>query len=345
MIIRPRIMPVTINMPAPKVGIAGSINVSMRNRDGRRVPVRIDRTKRAFQKVWDHHQSNLITNAGLDSIGTEGNFDHLVQFIAVGTGSGAPATTDTALGAEVARTNANLSLTDDVFSFPSTGLQRLVRGVAFDFGAANGNLTEFGGFLAASGGSTLTRELFRDELGDPVVITKTSDVQLVLDYTLDLSFGPTTMTAQTPITIAGIGDFDIDLMFYQAGFDDFVSYAMMGTLDELRILPVQTVGTTYASKSGGTTYGDTRAGIASSTSSGPGSNQSIEDYVGGSYERGFTTLSPAGTSDLTLGGFVLQKYGLQRYAACGFRFSDPASLVQDKDYRLTLNAKLTWGRA
>lgn len=349
MIIRPRTVPVTLDLPRARVGLAGSIAVTKRGRSGERLPVRVDRNRRAFQKVWEHRQPNLITNAGLDQVGTSLSFRVLLTYIAVGTGSTAPAFTDTGLVAEVARTNANLSLTSNTVAYPSAGLHRYKRGVAFDFGAANGNLTEFGGYLASSGGSALTRDLFRDELGDPVVITKTSSEQLVIDYTLELTFGPTTLTAISPLTITGYGAFDMNHMFYRAQdtTNPEAGY-LLSKFDNLRILPVTTFGSTYDSASGGNSVATVRPGVSQTNSSSPGSGQTMAAYVGGSHEVAMQTVAAAGTSDVTYQGFGLFRYANfadERIFYAGFGFDDPATLVQDADYRLTLNAKLAWARA
>src|SRR5690606_7534789 len=47
---------------------------------------------------------------------------------------------------------------------------------------ANGNLAELGFFSAADGGTMWNRQLFRDELGNPTAITKTSEDQLRVTY-------------------------------------------------------------------------------------------------------------------------------------------------------------------
>lgn len=343
MIIRPRIIPVVADLSPARVGVAGHITVTKRDRDGRRVPVRVDRNRRAYQRIWEHHQPNLITNAGLDKIG-DGSVPALLEFIAVGTGSGAPDVADTELDAEAARTSSSLGVATSDYTAPTTGTTRYTRGIAFDFGEANGNLTEFGGFSASSGGSANTRELFRDEFGDPVTITKTSAEQLVIEYGIDVTQSPTSMTAVPDVTYTDYGTFEVEHMFYR-GYNS-LSGSYIRYLHRMRILPMQTVGSTYAHRYGGSTGPSQRSGINPRNWSNPGTAQTMEDYVGASYKRTMQTVANAGTSDVTYNGFVLHVYVSNNYATvCGFRFTSPTGLVHGADYRLTLNAEFSWARA
>jgi hypothetical protein len=50
----------------------------------------------------------------------------------------------------------------------------------------NGNLTEFGFFSASSGGTMFARQLFKDSMGNPVVITKTALDQLRITHEIRL---------------------------------------------------------------------------------------------------------------------------------------------------------------
>lgn len=345
-IVRSRLLPVTVNAAA-KLGLAGSITVTKRNRAGELTPVRVDRNRRAFQNVWEHTQSNLITNAGLDGIAAAEGFAPLLSYVAVGTGSTAPDVTDAALDNEVARTNANLGLGADTYEHVAAGQQRFTRVVAFNFAEANGNLTEFGGFRAAGAGDAQTRDLFRDGSGDPVPITKTSDEQLVISYGMDLSYGPTVLTPAGTINIAGYGTFELEHMFYRAygNIVNHASRAFVSTFQNARVAALTSFSGAYDQQNAGSIFSG--RGQSPLTTTTPGSGQVLLGYVPGSYERVYRTQLTAGASDDSFAGFALFRYGASsdRFTICGWRFADPTSLLHDRDYRLQLNAKLQWGRA
>ncbi|WP_197715854.1 hypothetical protein [Thermus thermophilus] len=78
----------------------------------------------------------------------------------------------------------------------------------YEFGEAQvggRNLTEWGfGPVAAAGGNLMTRELFRDTNGTPVVLTLASDQRLRLIYKYRVTLGPTTPQPVT-VNINGVG--------------------------------------------------------------------------------------------------------------------------------------------
>jgi len=154
-------------------------------------------------------QHNLILNQGLDQIATYGvvnlvgtigetNPTSGIRYAAVGTDNSAPAVTDTALGAELARTNVGpdgLTVNESI-SRSGDGVYDHVRTFEFDFAAAIGNLTEWGISPSATAGSNLyARELFRDGGGSPEPVTKTADDKLRLVYTRRTTITPTGWTS------------------------------------------------------------------------------------------------------------------------------------------------------
>lgn len=144
---------------------------------------------------------NLITNAGLEQIGTGSWF----AACHVGTNNTAPAVTDTALGGFVAGSNTlQADDTGSSSSSPYYGWRR--KTFRFAAGAAAGNLSEVGIASAASnGGSTvlITRALILDGSNNPTTITVLSDE--VLDVTYELRLYPATESDSTgTITISGV---------------------------------------------------------------------------------------------------------------------------------------------
>lgn len=155
------------------------------------------------------HFKNLIVNSGLDAVGTQaGNaISNLLTYCEVGTGSTAPAVTQTTLVTPVTpRTSANGGIADVgayVAGPPDYYYLRRVR--LFTETEANGNLTEVGFFttLAAGTGTMFTRQLFKDGTGTPTVITKTSADQLRITYELRV-YPPTADVVLPNITLDGV---------------------------------------------------------------------------------------------------------------------------------------------
>lgn len=336
--------PLILRALAP-VGLQGRVHVAKLGRDGKRIPVRVDRNKRAFQRVWDHVQGNLITDSGLNhglsgaESGTAGEsvlrFNQLTTWVHVGTDNTTPDTSDSALGAEVGRTSATLSLgTNAEVTLPSTGVGQFRRVRAFDYEEANGNLTEFGGG-AADTTTVLTRALFVDESDSPTPITKTSDELLVITYDLLANVSPISMTSAGTVTITGYDTFDISSMAHESMAGQASSEWLGLWNSELRIKPVTAVNAAYQSV-GGTGAVGAGAGLGAA-----------EAYVSASYERSVTAAYGPQVSDASLAGYELgTEYGVLGYRPFfTFRFDSPATLEKDKDYRVTLSAKITVARS
>lgn len=159
----------------------------------------IDRTDR---EVAGGEQHNLILNTFLERVAVVPlhTLPLFLSHFAVGTGSGAPNVTDTALDNELARTT---TLITSETNKTGPGAYELVLEREFDFGAGNGNLTEFG-FAGGASSDMLVRELFRDGGGNPITVTKTSDYKLRIKYVLTVALSP---VIATPVSfvITGIG--------------------------------------------------------------------------------------------------------------------------------------------
>lgn len=137
---------------------------------------------------------NLITNQGLDSIGTTGS-----NYIAVGTGTAAPAVTDTTLGNIVKSTDTTVTIWNPVL-LRGGPPDYWVQGAGtwrFNQGEATGTLTEVGfGYLIPPDGEltaeqrhrVFSRALIVDSNGSPNPITVLADE--FLDVTYSLRFYP-----------------------------------------------------------------------------------------------------------------------------------------------------------
>ena len=156
------------------------------------------------ERVGEQH--NLLLDQAFDLIGAHG-FGALTAYAVVGTGSAAPATTDTGLGAEVARSNSIPSGEADAITRVADGLWQVDRVREFTEAQVGGqNLAEWGWAPGGTGGAAdlAVRELFRDGSNNPVVLSLAADQRLRLYYSQQVQFGPTTAQAAS-INIANIG--------------------------------------------------------------------------------------------------------------------------------------------
>jgi hypothetical protein len=135
---------------------------------------------------------NVITDAAINAWFANDFISSMRTWCAVGTGSTAPAAGQTSLVSEyntpVTRTNSNGGVGDaEAFVVSgTTGYNYHRRTRVFTETQVNGNLTEFGFFSASSGGTMFARQLFKDSMGNPVVITKTALDQLRITHEIRL---------------------------------------------------------------------------------------------------------------------------------------------------------------
>lgn len=128
---------------------------------------------------------NLITNAGLNALGPpDVDFNGFSNFCFVGTGTGTPAFTDTALFNKIAAVQAG-GAGDGEHGWDVAGGRPktlyLKRVFQFPVGAAVGTLTELGLSNTATG-QTLTHALFKDAFGDPTTVLVGANDQLFVTY-------------------------------------------------------------------------------------------------------------------------------------------------------------------
>lgn len=106
-----------------------------------------------------------------------------VRYCVLGTGTSAPARNQTALDSQI---GSNKSFQTHSAS-PDFGVYGVYTETTYEFqeDECNGDLTEWGiKPYSTTPGSLLCRELFRDENGDPVVLTKTNSQVLRMTYRL-----------------------------------------------------------------------------------------------------------------------------------------------------------------
>lgn len=295
-------------------------------------------------------QSNLWLDQGLErmpfSSGSYGPFDtkktwnsnpeDFFSHFAVGTGSTEPTVLDTALVSELARTG---QLQDYAYTEVSAGVYDLMIEREFDFAEANGNLTEWG---VADGavGNLLVRELFRDELGDPVTVTKTSDYKLRLKYTCRVSLEPVTDTVAS-FDITGIGTINGVYRFHvgSSSFQDLCAFS------NLMRGHTSTSGYGYNTGFNASSSALPPRGTDMIVFAMPTNDIDIEAYVSGSQQRKITECR-WGTSSKNFTWATLA-WSRDRIPGFGFLIDLADRFTKDDEHIITLTdpMRVSWDRA
>lgn len=119
--------------------------------------------------------SNLITDSGLDRLGTAGG-SAIWNFCRVGLGSAAPAFTDTALSSQVASSNSVIQQQSGIDLAGGYGWRRITW--QFTQGTVVGNLAEIATAWTASSAGIFSRALIKDSFGNPTTISILADETL-----------------------------------------------------------------------------------------------------------------------------------------------------------------------
>ncbi|WP_407829368.1 hypothetical protein [Shewanella algae] len=109
-----------------------------------------------------------------------------MKYVLVGTGTTEPQTTDSGLENSIASsqiTTIAASRTIDGSSF----IYKKTMTAVFNIGSVVGNISEAGLSESSNNTQCLSRVLFKDDLGNPVVIPVTAEDQLIVEYELQTS--------------------------------------------------------------------------------------------------------------------------------------------------------------
>lgn len=307
-------------------------------------------------------QPNLITDLGLDQIAAYDCFDVTTttgwrRYLAVGTGSSAPANGDTTLDAEVQRAASSGSFSAGGNSYElddatdvwraSSLVTRLVTMTA------DRNVTEFGLSPAASGAIGI-RELLRDGVGNPITVSLLNGKSLRIDHTLVVEIAAP--EAGTPATI-NIAQYDagnnlvgttplnvvhgghLHLTASEAWpFNIWNPYSV--TSQAVRRI---TSTLAYARRDAVTTQIDPNANTSSSHA------LSLGSYVAGTYQRTKRTTIAAGSLNAAWFGFIMSSNSSGNFPTnrSGWLvlFDDPASYTKQNTDTLRLGLVSSWARA
>jgi hypothetical protein len=176
------------------------------------------------ETIQHGEQDNLILNSGLDAFAQNNGstFSGFRSYLALGTGSTAPAVSQTALTAETGSrsilndgfsSEETQTLTSDVPDDKFVWETRIVRTVTI---ATAVNLTEFG-FSANNSGTLSIRELFRDGANNPITISAQPGNIIKITHILQVRIPLNPATLNLVIAGANGGTHAVSATFFHNG--------------------------------------------------------------------------------------------------------------------------------
>lgn len=316
----------TIEMP--KVGISGKVlQWEVINADG------------SIDQSCYRPSDNVITDIGLDQIGTVTDDTNFVAYFCIGTGTAEPSATDTKLTAETYRSTCAYATYDSTTASTAGSDPYYIytqRGVQTTLGALNGTYGEIGfSPYATANHSVLSKHRLVDELGNPTTITVTSAQQLRLKYVLVWCFSPSTQTTGT-INISGVGD-----VGYTAGWQAVNVSTWAGSARHLRRQPNTIAFCPHHIINASTSF--VSIGSSKSASSYVASNSVSEQvYVNGDHYHIRTLTCNVGTANGTIYG-VCMSDGFTSSNIFMILFDTP--FVKVNTHMFTFTTKIIWGRS
>jgi hypothetical protein len=291
--------------------------------------------KRNGEEIDTGWFKNLILNQGLDQLGT--NNAVLIGYARVGTGTTAPAVTDTQLEAQVASSQLGPDDTTIVNSGTPSYTTLSTFEYTFTQGDVIGNISEVGVGWADTGATLFSRALIVDGSGTPTTITLTSVDQLTIYYRLNAS-QPLTDTTSA-VTISSVSYPYTIRTAYAASFCGAGTFNYGYGFTRLNTVYI---------------YGDDAAlGAITGSLSGTLVNQSNNGgwtftypaYTPGSYYRDSTFSIPVNLANPAggIGGIVLN------WGAYSSSLSNqivlPTPIPKTNTQVLTITQRFTWARA
>ncbi|MEA3639916.1 MAG: hypothetical protein VBE63_08230 [Lamprobacter sp.] len=283
--------------------------------------LKADRTVR-YRSHW---MPNIVTNAGLDRVGSGSDF---LNECHVGTGTVVPQATDSALEQHVAGTsNRKNASSGRLMEAPFGGRYQV--SWEFGLGAVVGNMSEVG--VGWSSGGLFSRALFVDVNGNPTTITVLSDEMLYVTYRL-FNYAPQadeTFTFSTPsgTRTAVVRPADLGNGGYRSGWGIQNGVEFGSRADYPTVVYDGALGDEFS----------TPTGVSSEASSGG----SVKAYSVGSYQRDTEFYWSLTRANFAAGitAFLFRSQGLGAY-----QFSvDPPFMKTDADL-LSMTFRTQWGR-
>lgn len=278
---------------------------------------------------------NLITDGGLNLLGTSQSW---VEACVVGSGSAAPAESDTSLVSEVASTTNRIDRTGG----SNQTSDRYCYGRAtfrFAAGAAEGNLAEIG---IESGSTLFSRALILDGSGSPTTITVLADEALdcvyeVRNYPPLDDVAAEILIGATPhdivLRVAEVDTWNVlggglgAPIGWMAGIATFTGAAVYGSTSTLGTVLTQPSGTSFGHSG------------SSNSSYSPASH--FREF---SYTWGLTSGNASGGIAAVLVAMGSQPTSGEARAGLWYQFSLDPVIPKDGTNNLTLQFRQSWAR-
>ena len=282
---------------------------------------------------------NLILNQGLDRM--ERPAPLILDACQVGTGSLAPAVTQSALQTFLAGTSNRLSTTKSTqSSSPFWGSLSVI--YEFAVGAAAGNLAEVGVGWATTGSTLFSRALIVDGGGSPITITILSDEILQVTYTLRLY----PVEADTPavVTISGTNYTFTRRPSFVTNVDvwAYTTTAGASSLSGFVIPSTGSLPAAYSEGLGLITAGPIGTAAAANT-------RTNATYITGAYSRDSTMVWNIGSANFGAGG--IQSFDVSATpgnfgdgCSGSYQYGVSPAIPKINTQVLTLNHRMTWNR-
>ena len=279
---------------------------------------------------------NLITDSGLDRLGTAAG-SAVWNYCRVGSGSAAPAFTDTALSSQVASTNTITQQQSGIDLAEGFGWRRITW--QFAQGSVSGNLAELGVSWAASAAGLFSRALIKDSFGNPTTITILPDETLKVVWEVRIYWPVTDTTGEVVFTgnIGGTHTFTGRAADVSAVSGKWIpSDANSGG----GIIPVKddgyvNTGSVLGPISGTASYSSRLAMI--------GLVATDDAYVPGSFSA--SMLLTLGLANANFGGGIDSVIYRSLYHGNSYQMAFSPPIIKTASQIVQLRLAITWGRA
>jgi hypothetical protein len=279
---------------------------------------------------------NLITDAGLNALGGAANVSALVNYCGVGTSGTAPANAQTDLLAPVAvtprvnRAGTGNGTTSSGAAFAYWYYRRVVLFLETE---GNGNLQEVGFFTAVSAGTMWARQLFKDGVGTPTVLTKTATDQLQITY--EFRIYPPTVDVGGNVTISAV------VYAYNTRAANINNNLVWGAGGTGALLNLGTWSTPW--DVGDTNVLGTTSGQPAASSFVNPTSTTYAAYGAGTFFRDVTLVYDPGIANFAGGIGCMRMWPFSSAGAFQLAFT-PTKLPKDATKRLTITFRSSWGR-
>lgn len=288
---------------------------------------------------------NLITNGGLDFIGTcpaagiANGIQDFTAMCAVGVGNTAPVVTNTTLQSWLAAVYAGggngCSVNTSYNAGPPTYWQGQ-RSWQFAAGTATGNIAEIGvgpnsSLPPKSTDPLFSRALVVDGNNNPTVIPVLATEALTVTYILQVYFS--------------LSDTNYSMSLSGTTYTGIFRKAQATTVPDIGLA----IGTATNSSTGSNYFCAVYSGSIGTTSQQPSGSVALVAattvaYVPGSYTAGFGASFDINTGNFGSGGIPAIMWGYNNNSAGWYQMSVSPPIPKTNAYNMTLNCNFSWAR-